>query len=109
MALLPEVKSEFLRSIYDSGADFAARKALLDGYRNVAMKTMATGKTLIGASGSGVSSQFEQIEGFQPSVVLQLVKWCRNRISAADIDAALAVAPIEGVTMIRARFSGLTG
>lgn len=109
MALAPEVKEEFLRSVYDAGADFAARKKILDGYRNVALKAIGSGKTIIGASGAGVSSQYEQIQGYQPDIVISLVRWARPRIVADDIEAAIAMAPIDGVTLVRAQFSGLRG
>ena len=107
MAITTADRREFLRSVYDEGADFAARKAILDRVRNAALKQKTAGKTLTAASGSGVSSQFEQLIGHDASGVIGLVDWARDFIAEATIELALALVPRRGVTLSRTSFAGL--
>lgn len=102
-------RCEFLRSVYDAGADFAARKVVLDRIRDAALKQKTAGKTLTAASGAGVSSQFEQLIGHDASGVIALVHWARAYIAEDSIEDALALIPQHGVTLVRAQFAGLRG
>lgn len=100
-------KRNFLRLVYANGADQTARTAFLNGLNAKASASLATGKTLTGASGAGVTSQYELIAGHDPADIAELVDWAFDHIGADNITDALAALQRHGATLIHTSFAGL--
>ena len=109
MALLASQKRNFLRQVYLNGATLDLRTSYLNGLLAKANAALATGKTLTGSSGAGVSVQFEVIEGHSTSDIQELVDWAFDYISAATIDLALATFPRWGARTVNLSLYGLRG
>jgi hypothetical protein len=89
------VKCEFLRYAFAQATALSKTVAqVLDAWAADALQSAVTGKTLISASGGGVSSGFAFFDGWNPQELLSLINWARAYED--ETDAATAIASLSG-------------
>lgn len=109
MLVTQSQRRNFLRLVYTGRATQDARAAYLNDLNVQASASLASGKSLTGSSGSGVTVQYELIAGHKPEIIAALVDWAFEHISASTIEEALAEIPRRGVTTVRDDFTCLRG